>query len=281
MPTFFTYLKAIPRSLYSAELYREVARKWHALGIVYLCMVVLICLIPAAYRMSVLIDDVFGSAEMRREGVLPERILRIISQVPPMQLENSRMRTEAEQPYTIYDPENNLPFIVVDLRTGSERNIHDNVPIVVSGRSLIVRYADYAPQPIPYTDIARWMLADEQAQVDIDALTVQKWAETAVRELYLMPWILWLWQGFVMSINQLIQVLMFAIFAIVIADMFSLRVRFRTLFRLSAVTTTPILVCEGVSYFLGYSIFAYPSMIYFLLHTVYLYTAVEANVQKA
>lgn len=91
----YSHLRAIPLSLYSKELYQDVAHRWQGTGFGYLFLLLSVLCVP--FTLLALLWTLTVTLES------PYDFNYLIDQVPDIRIENGEASTSVEQPYFIRD----------------------------------------------------------------------------------------------------------------------------------------------------------------------------------
>lgn len=269
----YSYLKAIPYSFYSRDLYREVAQKWEGIGMMYLfVMIFLFLLIPASItgiKLHTYITQ--GTIEDHRDmqlfgtQITVAPIIDFINQFPTIRVESGKVRSEVQQPYYLVFPNNGdstKPFLILDT-TGEVQNLVDSpAEILITENKLITRENDGS-------EITRMDFAKVQDMV-IDRELLLGWLR--VQPIIYFPGMVIL-HFIIYTINSLV----FGLLGVGICRFMKLDFAYKANIRLAAVTTTPIILLDVLSAIFSIQIFSNPNVIYLFAHAAYMYHAVESN----
>lgn len=126
-------LKAIPKSFYSKELYREVGREWQGYGFSYLFAAIAIFCLPVAvaaliYSFTITLDKPFAFNSF-------------IDQIPVMTVKNGEIHTDVAMPYYIKDRETGAAIAIIDTTrpvTDWSQNMSQYRVLAVVGKDQII-----------------------------------------------------------------------------------------------------------------------------------------------
>jgi hypothetical protein len=102
----FGFFRAIPMSFYAAELYRDVGRQWKGTGFLYLMLLLAICWLPTAARISLNLRGFAATEVPKLTADLPEISIKggVMSSRPPGRFElRDDDRPQRREPVFIVD----------------------------------------------------------------------------------------------------------------------------------------------------------------------------------
>lgn len=218
-------------SLFSQPFYQDVARHWKGLGFSYLILLQSICL--ALTFIGLFLGF---SSFMEREAPA------IISQIPPITIEDGRASTPQNQPIFITDPETEDELAVIDTsgEYTSLDQVDDIVILLLTETELIVRQDEYE---------TRQFDLDQFESLMIDQDTVSTWVEIVGNVLFIVlyPFAL---VGYL--IWRILQVLIYGAIGVFFArSMQQTTLSYSSAVRLACVAITPVLLIESASRLLG------------------------------
>ncbi len=88
-------------SFYSKEFYKDVALRWKGSNLGFLCLLLLVCLVPAARHTNHV-----------AAALLDHAASTYLMQIPPISINNGKIVVDAPQPYSIID--GNRTMLVID-----------------------------------------------------------------------------------------------------------------------------------------------------------------------
>lgn len=113
----FRYRDALYRAFYSKNLYVDVGKRWHGLGLRYLLMILAICSLPLGVKLSFFLNQ-----------SLENQILEPLKQLPTLYIQNGIVYFDKPMPYFIKDNEGKI-VLIVDT-TGQINRIDSTYPDV-------------------------------------------------------------------------------------------------------------------------------------------------------
>lgn len=243
-------------SFYSRSLYQDVAMNWKKISILYLLLLLAVCLIPLTFKTRAAVSDY----------VLQEAP-KIIKQFPVVNISKGQVSVDVPMPYTIKDPENNAPLIIIDT-TGQVTSLAGSDAIVLLTKTKL--FFKRGPKESRILDLA-----------DIDSLVIDQsrlydWMDTFLEYFALVLFPVALSFTFLFRICQ---ALVFAIIAISLSKYLKLTFNYFSLLSLSIVSMTPAIILDTLYNYFDLSI-PFWWMIDFALAFGYLIFALKANVEK-
>ena len=217
---------ALVMSLFSKDLYRDVAANWKGIGGLYLLLLTILTVVPLA----MVIQHHVGEA-------LADDTAPVIDQIPPIVIEDGRLSADCEPPYVIVpdpdDPES--PIVAVIDTTGQTTSLDQtDAYVLVTATHIHHREGETKTVSNSFAEVP-------QFQLDRDK--VHGWAQ------WIHKW-LWVFVGpalFVFFyVARLLLALVAALLALIVAAMANRKLSFAALMRLSAVAITPAVIFSTV-----------------------------------
>ena len=235
-------------SFYSKRFYRDVSSRWKGTNLGYLCVMLAICLIPAA-----------RNAGKLAEQIINEKAELFLMQIPPMQVEDGRLTVDAPQPYSIID--GNHTVLLIDT-TGAINNLQQAGALtLLTQTEFHLQQQGQAPLIVPLSEF-RNMELDQGIASAIVARTREIFVPVFYGLTYLASLILLVLAAMICSV-----------IAMVFATMQSRDVNYSAGLRLSVLALTPPTLLSGALEAANQTI---PFFLYALLALTYLYMAVGA-----
>ncbi len=209
---------------FAPSFYRDVGRNWKGVCAGYLLLLMMLACIGTA-----IVANRGCSKFLQNEGKA------IIDQVPPISFKDGEISTPVEQPYVITLPDSDQPLIVIDT-TGEITSLAEaDAPILITKTEIISQKSPGQTQTQDLSQI--------QEDFEFDKEDVQRWAGTFERYFtYLIyPVIL-----IGLYIFRLLQILFYGLVGLLFSVMFSSRLKYSAMVRLSAVAVTPIIIADAV-----------------------------------
>lgn len=242
----------------SKTLYRDVAANWRGRAFVYLLILLALTWLPQMFGMYSSIN-----AFLSDDGG------EFLAQVPPITIEDGVLSIDAEEPYVIRGGSdggsNDATDIVIIDTTGAITSLEgQDAGVLVTGSDVTIRRGPGQVQTFSLSDVA---------EVSIDGETLERLATSAG------PWIPIISYPFVLVWSyayRLLQVLIYSLFAVLIARQQGLSLEFPALYSITLVAITPSVYLKTV---VGLSGFDMPLLFvpHIALALGYVYFAVLAN----
>ncbi len=282
IPATLRYLKAVPLSFYSRSLYRKVCSAWQGVGVKYLLVLLAIGLLPVAVKLHSNIQEMLDIAGVSRDEsgnvILSDNLRNIAEQVPEMTYSNGQLVVHDEQPHIVTDPESNEDIVIIDTKNTDFPPDNNTAIAFVARNFLLLRQDESAVQRVELRRIAELFKIPDSTQININSDIAQDWMRQAVKYSGIMPVVFYILKIVEYFIDFGTRALLFGLVAIAFCHMLKMpELPFKQRFRLAAVAATPIIVLEMAALLTGTSIFAKRDIVYFLIHGVYVFIAIEAN----
>jgi hypothetical protein len=243
-------------SFFSKSLYRDVARNWKGLCLLYLLSLLALCLIPQVMMLQTDLTN-----------YLISEAPKIVRQFPTITIRKGQASIREPQPYYIRDEKTGQPVMIIDT-TGSVTSLKGTTAsILLTKKSIIVRK--------DANDTRSFDLAG------VDNYTVDR------TDLYSLMDTLESWFAFMIFPFALLISFVFhaaEVFIYAIIGTFFLRqsrfsLPFRGLFRLAVISITPAMVAGTVFFIAGLEI-PYWWPLNFVISLAYLFFAVRASSEE-
>jgi hypothetical protein len=243
-------------SFYSRSLYQDVAMNWRKVSILYLLLLLAVCLIPLTFKTRAAVSDY-----LLREAP------KIIKQFPMVSISKGQVSVDVPMPYTIKDPENNAPLIVIDT-TGQVTSLAaSDATVLLTKTQLFFKRGPKESRILELSDIDSLV---------IDQSRLYDWMDTFLEYFVFVLFPVALVFTFLF---RMLQAIIYSILAISFAKYFKLNFRYGTLLSLSIVSMTPAIILDT---FYNYFDIAIPFwwLIDFALAFGYLIFALKSNTEK-
>jgi hypothetical protein len=243
-------------SFYSGSLYQDVAMNWKKISILYLLLLLAVCLIPLTFKTRNAVSDY----------VLHEAP-KIIQQFPVVSISKGQVSVDVPMPYTIKDPENNAPFIIIDT-TGQVTSLTGSEALVLLTKTkLFFKRGTEESRTLDLSDIDSLV---------IDQSRLYDWMETFLEYFALVLYPVALFFAFLF---RMFQAIIYSLIAISLNKSFKLNFKYKALLSLSIVSMTPAIILDTLY---NYFELAIPLwwLIDFALAFGYLIFALKANAEK-
>ena len=211
----YTIIHAFPMSFFSAALYRDVAHRWRGIGLCYLTILMLLGCLPLMYQIHLGLQE-----------FLQNEAPKFFEQVPAFSINNGELSVDAEQPYSITDPDTGEVLIVIDT-TGRHTSLDDVEALGLVTKSKLIFQKDGGR--------SETFNLSEIDDISIDAGQLQEYTEifakgfgvVAVVSSYIASWM-----------YRFFQMILFAVVALLFVKPAG-SIKFAAMLRIAAVAITP------------------------------------------
>ena len=279
MRSLLIMLRAIPQSLYSETLYREVFRQWRGAGLLYLSLLLFLSLVPIAIQRNSQLNEVLSTHGLNRDTAEQDLLAaldNIYSQLPPITIRNGEVSTTVEEPYIITHPGTHDPMLVIDT-TGQTRVIPESAILMITKRTFYYRGLS---GKIGALD-AKWVEAQFGQTLSDGPITslkeMKRIKEMGIMALHTGPYLLTLGDFIRGWLIFTVRAIFFAAFAYIVVKSLIPEMTFPAILRLTIVAGTPVVVLEALAALLDQPLLQYPNFVYFLLQGTYLVFGVAVN----
>jgi len=248
----YNYIHSLYYSFYSKSFYQNVAGIWKGLCFGYLLFILCLLWIPEISRINAETAE-YISAEAPK----------YVKQVPVITIAQGKVSIKEQVPYFINVPEKNTPFAIIDPSGRITSLDKTSAFVLLTDSQLIIKNSSSKSRAFDLKGI----------DLVIDQKVIHGWLETfnTLFPIILFPFVLL--SSFLLHV---IQVLLSAGIGTFFAKQFQMRLDYKTLVRLSAVSFTPAIVLQTLHALLDIP-FPFRTLISFLISLGYLYYAVGSN----
>lgn len=246
----FRIHQALYLAFFSGALYRDVARNWKGVAIIYVLLLVAVAWLPTAVRLQLAVLHF-------AEHYAPH----IVEQMPVVRVDQGHVRVEAEMPYVITLRGRDVRLAVLDT-SGATTNLEQaQAPVLLTATELIVRDGG---------EVERYSL-EHLDGVRLDAESLAKWV--ALSRFISVP-VMSLVMVLYLVFYRMGQAFVFGGIGWLFGRARPPGLPYQSLVRIAAVAITPSVWFEVIAASLGYSV---PVPILLAVVLAYLYFGVRAN----
>lgn len=275
----YNIIQAIVLSLFSKALYRDVLQRWQGMGFGYMLLVIALGTLPLAFYANQKVSTVITTTEDTLTGesqtTLSEEALYIIDQIPDMVLQDGVLSTEVEQPFVIHVPEQDNALIIINTHINEQSPSTWQAPIMVTERGIFIALNDETGQYITYTDILNSLEIPADQPIQVTNGVVAEWVMKLAEEAATFPPLVYIGALLSLMVMFIFRALLYGLIGLLMCPMLRISFSYQTMVRLAAVASTPVIFLTLYSRFFG-SLFVYETEIYALMHTAYIYFALDA-----
>jgi len=256
-------LKNIAKSFFSKPLYQEVATTWKGVGFRYLFVVVVLVSIPVVFQMAIGLNYVY-------EYLVDDALL---DQIPAITISKGELSIDKPSPHVIRDPHDGGPMIMFDTSAAQNARLEPGIVALVTSHSVLVAKSEYETRTFHIPEEADDFFVDK-TMIKGWMMTLKKWAPYVVNPLLGVCVVVFSF------IVRIIQVLIYAVFGLLIAALLKVKLSYGQLVRLTVVSLTPSIIVALIV-----SLFEIPlpaqGLVFFSMATGYLTFAIIANRESA
>lgn len=250
------FIKTIYQSLYSSDLYRDVALRRQGTALVYLLLILSLHWIPEIMKVQ-------GEVSER----LAEAAPKYIAQIPLITISKGKASIREQSPFYIYELDNKTVFAVID--TSGQYSSLDNSSALalLTGTKLITKNSVTGSNVFDLSGVDK---------ITVDHNLIYEWLEEfkSLFAVLLYPFAL-----FFSFASHVLQALICAFMGRLFARMNGVELGFQTLVRLAVTAMTPAVLLQTAHTLLGAD-FQFSGPITFVLSLGYLYYAVQSVASK-
>jgi len=243
-------------SFYSRSLYQDVAMNWRKISILYLILLLAVCLIPLTFKTRAAVSD-----------YLLHEAPKIVKQFPVVTISKGQVSVDVPMPYTIKDPENNAPLMIIDT-TGQVTSLAGSDALVLLTKTkLLFKRGLKESRTLDLSDVDSLV---------IDQSRLYDWMDTFLEYFVFVLFPIAL---FFTLLFRLSQAIIFSIIAISFSKYIKLSFKYWALLSLSIVSMTPAIILDTLYNYFELAI-PFWWLIDFALAFGYLIFALKSNTEK-
>ena len=236
---------------FSRDFYVDVAKNWRGTGIGYLFLLLCVTSIPMTFQVGQIIESMANTY-----------LSQVIDKLPPLRIEQGKLKTDVQQPFIITLPGQSDPMVVIDTRSNKASEAELQAPLVLlSDRLLVDNQGDV--RSYPFDQIEAYTFDKVQAHAFLDRLI------GFVKPIAYLPVLVGEF------LYRLMQVLIYAVVGMVFASMLKVRLGYGLLLRLTCMAVTPSILLMTLAGLFGWAS-AIPGFVLFLIAQGYLFFAVQS-----
>ncbi len=218
----YSRIRALILSLFSPDLYRDVAANWRGVGFLYLLLILTLTWIPVIYKMQVGFKD-YAQTEFPT----------VIRDFPPITITKGVVSSPVPQPHYLREPNSGKTIFILDT-TGQITQLppgNDSM-ILLTKTELIYRNQGQT----------RIFEFSKDLNYFIDRAKLQGWMDWAAKwfALLFFPFLLFSF------IFRIITTLIYAVVGLIFNSIYQKNLPFGALMRLAAVSTSAVIYIDTV-----------------------------------
>jgi len=249
----YSRFSALVLSFFSADLYRDVGRRWGGIALGYLVLLLAITTLAEAIKIQ------FGFAKFASKEAPAA-----LQGFPGITIHQGVVSIDRPEPYLWRDPDSKEVLLYVDTSGAFDLPEGKNAKAKLGRSEVVVQQSEFESRTYDLSQVQSFSL---------DKTRLQGWINAAV------PWIGMGFFAFVVIfalIGHLIQALIYGLFGLIFAAIFGTQIGYGGLLRLAIVALTPALILDTALTLAGVNV-PHSGWIYFGLEMAYLAFAVKAN----
>ena len=128
----FSPLQALFLSFFSRDLYRDVARSWRGLGLLYMLLLIAVVWTPRTIAF-----------QLKVSHFVNERAPDIVHQIPPLAIRHGHVLVSVPMPYVIKDPDSGAELAIIDT-TGHTTSLDGSkARVLITANRVIIQKSAY------------------------------------------------------------------------------------------------------------------------------------------
>lgn len=227
----FSIFHPLALSFFSADLYREVARRWTGLNYLYLLMLLAVLWIPSMVQLQAQLSKWVN-----------EEAPKIVDKIPLITIKKGKASIRERVPYTIQDPETGEAVVIIDI-SGKTVSLEGTTARVLLMRDQVLyKKNDVETRSFDLSKIEEFELRPEM---------IHGWL-AMVKRLFIFvayPCVL----AFSL-VFRILQSLIYGAIALLFASMLKTELPYPAGVRLAVVAVTPVLIIDTLVSLAGLSV---------------------------
>jgi hypothetical protein len=252
----YTIIHPLYMSFFSKSLYRDVAKKWRGLCLLYLLSLLTLCLIPQVMTLQTDLTDYLNTTAPK-----------IVRQFPTITIKKGEASISEPQPYFIRDEKTGRQFMIVDTTGGISTLKGTTASILVTKKSIIVRKDENETRSFDLSDVGNFTVGKTDIYNLMDIL--QNWFAVMIFPFALL----------ISFVFHSAEVLIYAAIGTIFLRLSHSSLPFRALYRLAVISITPVMITGTVLFIAGLEI-PYWWLISIMTSLAYVNYAVRASAEK-
>jgi Protein of unknown function (DUF1189) len=249
----YTILHPLFMSFYSRSLYRDVARNWRGLCVLYLVSLVALCAIPGVMQIRTEL-----SAFLAKEAPM------YVKQVPAITISKGKVALDVPEPYLIRDENTGTVRAIIDT-TGKINTLSGSKAVLLLTKTtLFVRGNEGETRAFDLSEIDHLFIDRSTVYSFLD--TLDDWFAVFVYPLAVV--VSFLFRG--------LEVIILALIGLLFTHALRATLDYRALIRLAAMAITPVVVSGGILALADISIHYWP-LLGVVISIGYILFAVRVN----
>lgn len=250
----FTIIDPLYMSVYSRDIYRDVAANWSTwLCFLYLLSLLALCWVPGMIRLDT--DLTY---------YLNDSAPKYIAQMPEIVISKGEASIKERQPYLIKDPDNGETFMIIDT-TGSSKSLdNSNAVALLTKDRLIVKTPDNRQQVFNLLELGDGTITKFVVKEAIERFT---------------EWFAVLFYPFAVIFSFIFraaEVLIIAMFGSILTRSLGAALSYKQLVRIGAIAITPLVIFNTLVIFFRIEI-PIPFLTDIIFITAYQVFAIRSN----
>ncbi|MCI5049939.1 MAG: DUF1189 domain-containing protein [Rickettsiales bacterium] len=238
---------AIFASVYSADLYRDVATRWKGYALRYLFLLNILIVTPTAIVGTIMFDEAMFSRENDYPNMAETFLAEIARQVPKMEFRHSEMRViDTERHLILVSVAGSIiPLAMIDHDASETDFTEEGPPLILSKKNLYIQKASGSIEIKSWESLGvtdRYF--DSIVVADLGSYALQEFEKERPRFMVMAGIFIWCLALLLLFFWRVLLSLIYGVAAIGLSSMLSNRLDFITASRISAVAMTPAILID-------------------------------------
>lgn len=255
----YSFFQAFYLSFYSRELYQDAGLRWQGSGLAYLSLLLALSWVFYTMGLSSLV-----------QGAIEKEAPALIAQMPTITVDKGELSFDIEQPHTVYVPDplkpgSQVPLLVIDT-TATVRSLDDSDARMLLTKTRI--YSRDAEGKVVSHDLGLQGVEHEVIERPDMQAAADAMADMAALVIYPLGL-------FFIFIYRLIQMLVYALFGLLMANILRYAMDYQSVMRLSCIALTPPILLDALFTLMQWQL-PYWSLLSFAMAMGYLFFGISA-----
>jgi hypothetical protein len=270
------YISALYYSLFSRRFYADLIANKRMLGFRYLLILAVIAATPISFEIKYIISKIFPPATASEPA--EESIDFIKKQVPPLYIENNKLRIEASTNQSIVSRSGSLLAIFDVENKIDDLEQYDKI-LIVGQDTLRLKLPDNQGTAVIMTNeifqsLKPYFMESGQGE----KFDTSRFFDDMVRISQTPLPVIIMFSSFWYLAIYMFSALAYSFAAGLLLTIICKKTSFdfRQCFRIAVFTATPVALLEAISNISGEALFSFASLVYFATHILYIHFAIES-----
>lgn len=276
------YFSALVKSFYSRDFYFNLIWRNNFYGFKYIFLLALLLAIPVSFQVKQMLSSMMvneaGLFHAVSGSEINKEIDNISAQLPNITFEDNRFISDSTAPSYIKGGDGSLVAVIDTERKLTNLSNFNNLVLLRENEMILImdgRVSGSVPAADLYQSFRNYFTVNDEGKPQFNIKAFFRDFYSIVTTPYPVIFvfcIIWF------AIKYFFKALLYSFISGLFLGLMlkNYQFDFKLCLRIAIFTATPVALLEFVTYMIGYNIFNYGNLVYFLTHMIYIYFAVES-----